>query len=1775
MSEKKRGDMLRGAMSGLSEKTVAEAFAYTPGKGKTRRRAKIISVILAAALLLTSVPLGVIIIANRKNANDYPDPEPIVFSGGRYSGSGAGLPDELKTVSITADGTDSRVIPIDGSFIIETAGPTGTGTLAGYLTMTPAIATSVTKLSDNRFRVSPASGSLEPGQIYRITLGDPENPAASYAFQTENGMKVKSVFPADLSLNVPRDTGIEVAFTDSVVLDGKKDPFTVSPAVSGKFSLYPDGRTVLFLPDSDLDYDTVYTVTVSEGVAGRSGKTFEGECSAKFRTVTKEYEKSLNSSSSDFLRISYVRNRDYIFSPGCSAGLDFYVFSPAGTNLTVSCDLYAFASAAQAAGMAAESERHAGDNGGSRFDVSKLTKAGTFKATGSSATHSYSLDFGSGLPEGVYLAKITATYGRKTAVETVFIQISELRPYTVSSDGSTYLWLNRTGSGRVAGAKVTACVFDRYDGWNSEINDRTLSSVTGSDGLCRIDNGGRNSAIIYAESDGDAVILFASLAKTDANDYYMNCFFTDREVYFSDDTVNFSGFIANSFGGDIPDHLYLSTGLSSLKERIEVDENGFFKGSFSYEKTGSGYFSLRLCDGDGRTVAAKGFRVTEEEKPQYTASVSFDRLFYRRNEKIKVTVKATFFDGTPADGLEFSCRMSYFGENSRTVKTDKKGEATLTFTPRRLSYDEVYGTDPVRLWFRAELTGFETQTLRTSASVLYFHSDYAVGTSQNETESVMTLNARDTSGIKSASDLSYPAFPENTVGKALSKANALSWTLVKTVITRTEHKEYNSYTRRNETYFNYSSKDYTVDSGVRSFVNGKASFPLKTVEGFTGYYTYKVSFYDETSENTYSYSLSGTAGRRYYTNSDWENPLKVTLNAESYSAGDRVEAGFESAYTADRVLFVTAARGIADIRCADSLSFSYTNDMIAAGNVSAVLFDSESGNYYIAEKRLPFDTAAASLVPEIIPSAEKYRPGDQATVTVRVPGVSGGFAVLSVVDEACFALGDQKIDPLNFFSSSSSSSPSSGAARYYDYLSYYYIKPGYRVYGNPAPQILFNTRFATSLAAEASGADRYRYAKSSLEDDGIEIAAADAPAEAESSTEGSGDGWYVRKYFADNPEYRVVELGSDGCGTLVFTVPDNITSWRITALAVSGTGGEIGEIRTGAGVSDVICTQPFFINLGICDKYIVGDTVSLSARAYGTEASGNVKYTAVLSDALGNRIAEKTGSSQPTDRCWLKFDLDTPGRYRVTVYGECGDNRDALTADFDLVTTAVAADISKTLTVGELGQIDPVYWPVRLVFSNRTESCTFYERIASYLSYSRRSGRTDESAARLVASAARERLYGLDGSETEEEMLRLVEANFSYADGQFRLFTYSEADPGLTASVFSLGLPLTSGIRTRAATVAAAAVASNKQESPEALCENLCILASLGEPVLDTLYAVASTAGKYPDEAKLRLALAFALCGDWPAASDIYSQVRDAIGTEDREYGTLRFGKSDFDTNVSLTSLALLCAARVARDDAARLARWLAENPDDSVSDRIALASYLMFFLPAETAEPVEFTYSVGAGTERVKIETGRSFTLLLSAPELAAFETSLPDDFPVGVSYRGTAEEAMAGAEKYDGGRVTVTKKMYQNSRGNCTVELNISGTSTRVSEYFELYDLIPSGARFLSIESRGYGYNTAVAQNGGKVYTSAYLCNRSGQNMTGGVSVYNDINAGKKGKYMTECPEYSFSVTVSYVIRGAVDGRFIAESAFLKNSSTGVFSVSDRMTVDIRENGAWNFGG
>ncbi|MBP5208554.1 MAG: hypothetical protein J6330_08890, partial [Clostridia bacterium] len=751
-------------------------------------------------------------------------------------------------------------------------------------------------------------------------------------------------------------------------------------------------------------------------------------------------------------------------------------------------------------------------------------------------------------------------------------------------------------------------------------------------------------------------------------------------------------------------------------------------------------------------------------------------------------------------------------------------------------------------------------------------------------------------------------------------------------------------------------------------------------------------------------------------------------------------------------------------------------------------------------------------------------------------------------------LGDQDADPSSFFRSSWVIRALNTYYGYY-YDDYYY---GGIYAGGSAPAVLLNRRFDPAAVYGSSLTDRYSlsyggYAQPSEAED------ADAM-NSDGSKGDDGSKYTVRKYFADNPEFALIELDREGTGTLVFTVPDNITSWRITALAVSGTGSAVGEIRTGAAVSDVVCTLPFFINLGICDKYIVGDTISLSARAYGSAAEGNVKYTAVFADAAGNTLATVTASADSKERCWLKFNTNEPGRYSVTVYAECGANRDALTETFDVLTAAVAVDISRTVTADELKTLDPVYYPVQVVFSNRTASFTLYERVLGALASNRHSGRSDEYAALWASSSAAEALYGSDGAELREELISLLTAN-NFSSGLFSLFPYGEGDALLTAEMISLELPIGASLSSRAVSTAAAALSSNQKFTPEQLCSYLAILAASGEPVLDTLCSVASRAGGWSDEAKLILAFAFAACGDYPSAHDIYSLVYESCASEDAEFGTLRFGNADIDTNIRLTSLALLCASKIDRPDASELALWLLGNRSDNESSQLALASYLKYFLPAEKGTAAEFTYSVLGKSETVVLETGRSYLLSLSKPEFDSLEFDIPASISIGVSYKGSAEEALAG--RTESSRVTVTKSLEPQNDGTCLVTLTISGKSTHVSECFSLSDLIPSGARFLALSDRGYSYSYREGNNCcGSIY------NRSGQNMSGWIHVYKQ---GWTDWKRTECPEYSFSLTVSYMIRGAVDGDFVVESAFIRSYSSDAFAVSKRMKLTISENGNW----
>lgn len=1763
MKDERKGERLSDAIGGISPDIIGESREFTEERAKKARARRAAALILAGAVLITAIPLGVFFA--KRGEIGLPDPEGINFNGGSYSGSSAGVPDELKTVSVKADGTDSKIIPTSGSFIIETAGDVDASVLAEYLTVTPKINGSLTKLSAGRFRLTPASGLLAPGQIYRMTVGDPDNPASSFAFQTENELLVSSTLPGDKTLNVPRDTGIEVTFSDAVTLDRKNDaPFTVTPSVGGKFMLYPDGRTVAFIPSSSLSYDTVYTISVSADVTGVSGKSLGSGYEFRFRTVTREIEALMNGKTKT--KASLVLNTGVSRELAVSPGEDFTISGYVEHNYnslsvrSVECVLYAFPSASAAAGALLEMKK---SGAAGKMSSDGLERVASYENKTTDGSSRAEITVPAGLPKGIFLAVVTVNasaglFSSITDTGTCLVQITDLRAATLSCDGETFLWLNRAGTGTEAGARVYADLFDLTGGWEAEVQGSTVSSSSDGDGICRIRTGDCNSALIRIESGDDALIVAASAAPSDHSDYYMNYVYTDREVYFSSDTVNYCGFITESFGGGVPDHLYLQTGFSTVKERVEVSEDGRFSGSIPLEDIGGGYYSLRFTDDRGRTVAWKYYSVTEESKPQYTASISFDKLFYRRNETMRVTLTASFFDGTPAEGLEFYLGSSHFSPSVRSGVTDKDGK--IEFTVRTGHVSKPGGTYPISLSVTAELNGFETQTLCVSSSVLYFHSDYVIEAGGDQSSSWLTVNRRDTSGISSADDLKYPAFPGNTVGEPVSRAEFVSFVLERHTVIKEKKNRYNAYSKKNETYYEYHVKEETVNAGYESVIDGKVSFRLLDAGNGVSY-VYKLSVYDETSGNYYTYSLNGTKGRARIPS---DETAGVILNADGYVCGEKVVAEFVYGGEKTRAFYAVSGRGIITTGTGDRAEFEYTSEMIAGGRVFAFFFDPDTGKYYSYAADLPFDYGRTALSPEITTPKKEYRPGETATVSFSVPGAGGGFLIASVVDEACFALGDQQADPSSFFSSSSAAGDEAPGYSYF----YYYLH-GSRT---RSPSVSVDRRF--QLFSSAGSLSYYYRFSEGAKSIAYFADAAPGAVEAENgepdgtSRDGSSSA-YLRKFFADNPEYSVVELDSEGKGTLVFTVPDNITSWRITAVAVDP-GDDPGKIRTGAAASDVVCTQPFFINLGYCEKYVYGDSVSVSARSYGAAAEGRVSYKGVLSDESGKVLDVQTAESDSKERGWLIFSKPEVGRYRITVYAECGTEKDALECVTDVIPTAVAAEVRRNVSAEEIKNIRPVYYPVTLSFANRTPSLDLYERIAGMLAYDTGAGRSDEYAALYIALNAVDKLYGTDRSEDAAEYLSLVSDTAS--QGSFALFPYASPDARLTAQIVSLGLPFKASVGNAIISTARGTVSKNSQRSPEELASALVTLAASGEAVLDSLYSAASVAGNWSPEAKLILALGFASAGDYPAAYEIYSQVKAEIAEENGEYGTLRLGGKTTEENIALTSLALMTAARVCRGDAAKLALWLCENRSEYESPRLALATYLKFFLPVEEVAEKEFSYSIGDLSEKITLGVGRGYTLRLSKSELEKLELDLPEGITVVASYRGSAEEALGG--QADSSRVRITKKYEMLSGGICLVRIGVSGTSTRVSEYFELNDMIPSGARFFGYARGNYG-SAYKTENGIRI--GGWIYNRSGQNMTGGISLFNEAYWKKQSdsgrRFTTDCPEYSFDFELTYTIRGALEGECVGESAFIRNPQTGVFSVSERYGVRIYEKKNWEF--
>jgi hypothetical protein len=114
----------------------------------------------------------------------------------------------------------------------------------------------------------------------------------------------------------------------------------------------------------------------------------------------------------------------------------------------------------------------------------------------------------------------------------------------------------------------------------------------------------------------------------------------------------------------------------------------------------------------------------------------------------------------------------------------------------------------------------------------------------------------------------------------------------------------------------------------------------------------------------------------------------------------------------------------------------------------------------------------------------------------------------------------------------------------------------------------------------------------------------------------------VRTRFIDTPLWSpAVVTDANGTAVVTVTLPDNLTTWRLDARAVTQNAGELGTTLVGQTTLDLISTKPLLIRPVTPRFYVVGDTSTLVAivnNNTGADQQVNVRVEvkgAALKDA--------------------------------------------------------------------------------------------------------------------------------------------------------------------------------------------------------------------------------------------------------------------------------------------------------------------------------------------------------------------------------------------------------------------------------------------------------------------------------------------------------------------------------------------------------------------------------
>jgi uncharacterized protein YfaS (alpha-2-macroglobulin family) len=1573
---------------------------------------------------------------------------------------------------LTATKSDAFGVDPDTTFVLKSKTPVGLDAVKASLTITPEVPVTVKANGQQEFTIDPET-SLAAGTVYQIALGSTvqkegttgEKQTYSWAYQPKSDLRIVGTLPRHQVTGVPIDTGIDITFNTDRIQN--LDPhFTITPETPGRFERH--GRVVSFVPKERLSTSTLYTVTVTKGLGIKDSSSqlpadtmFQFETAAAATPPTEYYGQFSQA-------FTAVRpNEPPVMS-----------FGYAKVPKTASATVYRFASASDLMERYATVDRLPGWAYASRdaavIPTDGLTKVGTYDLELVADV----LRFPDGFSPGLYLVDLPLG---KRSFQSALIVGDIATSLTVTETDSLF-WLYDLGTKKpVSGATVR----DVLDGTEVQSNAQGLARIATPAKLIGKNSDRTRSYFTVSAPDGRSTLVpvvpqrsgfFYGLwgERYGWSDDYWSYFWADRTLYHPNDTVNVWGVARSRANPKIEDvrievwswNFVDANGeyIPIVSSNAKTGPTGSFSASLKLTQLKPGYYTISAKIG-GVSLATRSFEVKTFTKPAFRITATPNRLLAIRGESLRIDVTTEFFDGTPAPNVA----LKY--DSDKTLTTDAMGRATQTET--------LEGDDERPRWFSRSYYPAESTEGDMSASigvsVLPAEVTFTPTVEQDGDRVTVSFTLRKVV----RDDPSQSAYQLLQTGPVVPDA-AVTGVVNETITTKTKRGEVYDFIEKqviDEYNYSYHTEQRAEFSGT---TNAQGVF-TKTLTVGQGTFQIILTASDaqgRTVRNSVYVYGGGTNAPQY-------NATRTTFSVRdarqgpsgpqpSLGVGESTEIIFqkngEEAASTGAFLFVRLRKGLVDATVHSSARFPVTFSEADIPNVyfTAVWFD---GSGFRAPTlydtvNIPFDPGSRSLTVTVEPDKSQYGPGETARLAVSIRDAAGkpveAAVSLSAIDEALtVAQWENAPSPL---------------------------------------------------------ASLYRSVRSGL----LQTYVSHAPLSLGYGAEGGGGGDGARKEFSDAPLFVEVETGPEGTAVVPFKLPDNLTSWRLTAQAVTRT------LSAGHSVTMLPVRKPVFGLLTMPDEVVASDRPTVLARAYGTGLKTGDAVAFTLETPGAGDAQRADGKAFEAQRFTLPKLKTGAQEIRLTV--QKGADKDVLVRTLTMLASRLTRTTSELheATVGlTLAGADDSR--TTLVFSDLGRGRILDNLHHLVWGWGKRLER------HLAARIARDALAGLD-ARTDGGLQGFEPLAYQQSDGGVSQITYGDSD--LKTSAWAAARPDLFD-RERLAAYLAKKL-QEKNASREQIGLALLGLARLGEPVLPDIAAFLDLP-EVTGEDRLTAALAYLALGDRSSASELASGLLKDFGETQEPFVRLKLGKTNDDYVVNTAAFSVL-AEGLKLSERTGVDGYLDRNVPEETLSTLERAVAQVAAVPLLDDATVSLRFRLSGSEQTVELAKGATRSLSVTSEELKTFAVTAVSG-PAAITVESQAPLDVGGAKKDSRLGVNRTYSVYGASgrgiREGDVVRVDVDPTVKRgvIEKSFLVTDLLPSGLVLVTrLWERGLPYDEDLG----------YPIEVNGQRLT----FYSDGND-----------------PFHYYARVLAPGAYAAEPTVLQGyQSDDILNYGGAQTVEIR---------